>query len=64
MGPGEGRDEQSGAPRGVPEDERSRASRESAGAEDLDPREEEGWDQPQSSAQKIPHRQDDQDDVQ
>jgi hypothetical protein len=56
----------SGTRRDAPEDERSRVSRESAGAEDedIDRREDEGYDQPQSSAQKIPHRQDDQDDVQ
>lgn len=44
------------------EEERGTARR--AADADVDPREEEGWDQPQSSAQKIPHRQDDQDDVQ
>jgi hypothetical protein len=54
----------SGTPHDVPEDESSGAPRESAGAEDIDRREDEGYDQPQSSAQKIPHLQDDQDDVQ
>lgn len=29
----------------------------------LEGREDEGWSQPESSAQKLPHRQDDQDDV-
>jgi len=61
MGPGE----RKGRETDVPGDERSRAPREGAGADpDVDPREEEGWDQPQASTAKIPHRQDDQDDVQ
>jgi hypothetical protein len=63
MGTGKQKDG-SGTRRDAPEDERSQVSRESAGGEDIDRREDEGYDQPQSSAQKIPHRQDDQDDVQ
>jgi hypothetical protein len=62
MGSGERRGRKA-PPRDEAEHDLGRAPRESADA-DVDPREEEGFDQPQSRAQRPPHRQDDQDDVQ
>jgi hypothetical protein len=51
----EGLSREAGTERRDPEAERQRErERQGAPQEELDPREEEGWSQPESSAQKLP----------